>query len=116
MHKSNEQNLRRGVENTAEKHQAAGYGFLSEFLGSEGDSGEVGIVSSIDEDKVDASHAQKQGNQGDCGEFVFGKELFGSDEAADDSQQDHEGAEDGGPPADQQRRLVLRKVSQRRRV
>lgn len=86
------------------------------MFGSEGDSGEVGIVGAIDEDKVDASHAQKQGDQGDCGELVFGKELLGSNEAAGDSQQDHEGAEDGGPPADQQRGLVLRKGSQRRRV
>lgn len=109
-------NLRSGIEYTAEKHQAAGYGFLSDFLGSERDSGEVGIVGSIDEDIVDASHAQEQGDQCDGGEFVLGKELLGSNKAAGDSQQDHEGAKDGGPPADQQRGLVLRKVSQRRRV
>lgn len=88
-----------------------------QLIRGEGDSSEVGVVGAVDEDDVNTTHAQEQGNQGDGGIFVFGKELFGSDEAAGDAKQDHEGAEDGGPPADKQRGLVLRsKVSQRRRI
>lgn len=65
----------------------------------------IGVVGSIDEDDVHATHASIHGQQGIKGHLVLGKEHLGADEATSNPQQNDDSAEQSCPPAHQECRL-----------
>lgn len=69
----------------------------------------VGIVCAVEENIVNASHAQDQRDDGDGSNLVFEEKALRSDKAACNPKKDHEGAKRRHPPTYKQRRLVMPK-------
>ena len=99
--------IRRSVEDTAEEDQAAGDGFPADVVLGEGHALELGIVCAVEQDVVDAGDAHKQRDECQGGRLVLLEQALCPHEAAGDADEDDDGTEDGGPPADEQRWLIV---------
>ena len=99
--------IRRSVEHASRENKPTRNRLLPDLLIGEINATKVGIVGAVYEDEVHASHAQEDGNKSQGGNLVFPEELLCADEPTKDTDDDHNGAEDGDPPADQECGLVI---------
>ena len=111
-----ERDIRRSVQYAREQHEAAGNLPVPKIRRRQLDAVKVSIVGAVQEDIVDASHAQEERYQGDGGHPVLGEQALSADEATDDAQADDARAEGRRPPADKEGWLVEFKVAEGRRV
>ena len=76
---------RQSKEHPANEHQATGYLLLVDLLWRELNPREVGVVGSVQQNIVNAAHAQKQRYQHICCNSVFPEQPFIADEPTSDS-------------------------------
>lgn len=73
------------------------------------------VVGAVDQRGVHEGHAQEEGYQNKRGDLVLAKEALDANVAADEAQEDDEGAEYRDPPRHEQDRLVVAEGPGRRR-
>lgn len=106
-----DRDIRCCVKDAAEEDEATGNLSATEVICGQIYAAQVDIVGAVDEDVVDATHAQEERHEGSSGDAVLGKEALGADEATDEAQDDDAGAQGRGPPADEEGGLVVAEVA-----
>lgn len=95
------------MEDATGEHEATANGAAVEVLVSVRKAVEIDIVGAKDEDGMDASHAEEEGDNGQGHDAVLDEQALGANVAACDAQENNGEAEDGAPPAHKQGRLDL---------